>query len=193
MKNILRFKTTKKGIGKFDYIDMEWNLSNQIDVDEFLKNNPNFPFVKAGRIVKNTTNTSGYEIEVGPEWKDKKFVLYLLVIDGKIVKGGKSKNPLPQRTYGAGTEHNWTMKGSPSETNYVYSQIFRKCLEESRPVEFYCFQVPFVTDTQNVFGTEMILELSAYEEYESVLNKTLMNYLNRKPIGEGNLMEQFKN
>ena len=60
----------------------------------------------------------------------------------KILKGGKSKNPLGKRwgSYNNGPEENWTMKGSPSDTNYVYSQIFRKCLKQNIEIDFYVFQ-----------------------------------------------------
>jgi hypothetical protein len=126
------------------------------------------------------------------EFDKKKFVIYLLVIDGKIVKGGKSKNPLPLRTYGAGTEINWTMKGSPSETNYVYSQIFRSCLKKGIDVEFYCFAAPFEVKEYNVFGEKKIYEYSPYEEYEKTLNSSLKKKLKKNLIGEGKLLVPFK-
>lgn len=192
MNQILKFKTTKKRSGKFDYTIMEWDLSNQLDVNEFLNQNPEFQFQKVGKVVKNNNKTCGFEIQVLPEWKDKKFILYLLTVNDKILKGGKSKNPLPQRTYGAGTEINWTIKGSPSDTNYIYSQIFRQCLENGDNVEFYCLQAPYNTNKFDFFGKTMMIETSPYEEMESVLNKKLVESLGRKPIGEGNLMEQFK-
>lgn len=190
---ILEFKTTKKRSGVYDYQTMKWDLTSQLDVTTFLKNNKEFKFEKVGKVIKNTNKTSGYEIEVLPSWKKKKFILYLLTVNGKILKGGKSKNPLPQRTYGAGTEINWTMKGSPSDTNYIYSQIFRQCLENGDNVEFYCFQAPYDVNEYNVFGKKIILETSPYEEYESILNKKLIDSLGKKPIGEGNLMDTFKN
>lgn len=193
MKQVLKFKTTKKRSGKYDYTTMEWDLTEQLNVDDFLRNNPEFQFEKVGRVVKNTKKTCGYQIEVLPGWEKKKFILYLLTVNGKILKGGKSKNPLPQRTYGAGTEVNWTMKGSPSDTNYVYSQIFRQCIENGDEVEFYCLQAPYNVNEFDVFGQTKVIETSPYEEMESILNKKLIDSLGRKPIGEGNLMEEFKN
>jgi hypothetical protein len=192
MNQLLKFKTTPKRSGEYTYTTMEWDLSEQLDVDIFLKNNPEFQFEKAGTIVKNLKKTPSYEIQVLPNWKNKKFILYLLTINGKILKGGKSKNPLQKRTYGAGTEINWTMKGSPSDTNYIYSQIFRQCLENGDAVDFYCLQAPYNINQFNVFGEIKIIETSPYEEMESILNKKLIESLGRKPIGEGNLMEQFK-
>lgn len=191
--SILKFKTTQKRSGKYDYTTMEWDLTNQLDINKFLSKNPEFLFEKVGKIVENQKSTCGYRIEVLPNWKNKKFILYLLVVNGKILKGGKSKNPLPQRTYAAGTELNWTMKGSPSDTNYIYSQIFRECLKNGDSVEFYCLQAPYVVNEFTVFGETKVIETSPYEEMESVLNKKLIKFLGSKPIGDGNLMDQFKN
>jgi hypothetical protein len=192
MEQILKFKTTPKKSGKYVYTDMEWDLSNQLDINEFLENNPDYKFVKAGKIVKSD-NTPRFKIEVTPEWETKKFVLYLIVIFNKILKGGKSKNTLPERTYGSGTEEVWTINGECSPTNYVYSQIFRSCLEQGIDVDFYCFQAPIEEKEFDVFGETTTIEVSPYEEMEKILNKKLFKTLGKKPIGEGMLMEQYKN
>ena len=86
------------------------------------------------------------------------------------------------------------MKGSPSDTNYIYSQIFRQCLEDNVSVEFYLFQAPKQLVkyplSNGGYGEVMV---SPYEEMEQSLNAHLMKELGRKPIGEGNLFEQHKN
>jgi hypothetical protein len=190
---ILKFKTTQRKSGKYDYTENTWDLSSQLDINEFLNNNPEFTFEKVGKIVKNLKNKCGFIIEVTPEWKNKKFVLYILTIDGKIVKGGKSKNQLHKRSYGAGTEYSWAITGQSSPTNYIYSQIFRECLVQNIPVEFYCLQAPYAISEFDVFGEKKIIETSPYEEMESILNKKLIQTLGRNPIGDGKLLEQFKN
>lgn len=183
----LEFQITKRGSKDFTYEKVEWDLSNQLDIDVFLKENPNFSFKKAGKIVENPESVCGFKLQMSEEFKEQKFVIYLLVIDGKIVKGGKSKNPLTKRSYYAGTEKNWTEKGTPSATNYIYSQIFRKCLKENINVDFYCFATPFKTEKYDVFGVKKTFDFSPYEEYEKVLNSTLKKKLGRNLIGEGKL------
>ena len=189
----LKFKTTDKKSREYKYRESVWDLTKQLSVDEYLKVSK-YPFVKGGWVEEKKESTCGYKICVNDEWKDKDKLLYLLVIDGKILKGGKSKNPLPKRTYGAGTEENWTMKGSPSDTNYIYSQIFRQCLEDNVSVEFYLFQAPKQLVkyplSNGGYGEVMV---SPYEEMEQSLNAHLMAKLGKKPIGEGNLFEQHKN
>jgi hypothetical protein len=188
----LKFKTTKRKSGKYDYTDHIWDLSSQLDVNDFLKNNPKFNFVKAAKIVKSETSTCGFKIDTIDLFKNKKFILYLLVIDGKILKGGKSKNELHKRSYGAGTEYSWTITGEASPTNYVYSQIFKQCLVHNIPVEFYCMEVGSITEERDIFGEVKILEYSPYEEYEKALNRKLINILGSKPIGDGKLQEIYK-
>lgn len=191
MKKI-EFKVTEKGAKKYDYKNIVWDLSEQLDVEDFLKENPRYNFIKAGKIVENPNSTCGFKIKMIEGFEKKKFIIYLLVVDGKILKGGKSKNPLPSRTYGAGTEENWTMKGSPSETNYIYSQIFRNCLKKGMTVEFYCFEAPFEVKEYDVYGEKKVFEYSPYEEYEKTLNASLKKKLGRNLIGEGTLLLSYK-
>jgi hypothetical protein len=116
-------------------------------------------------------------------------IIYLVVIFGKIIKGGKSKNSLPQRTYGAGTEENWTMKGSPSDTNYVWSQIFRACIKKNIPIKFYICKVPTIqAEYITSEGGKKYIEISPYEEMEKDLNAHLMKVMGRKIIGERDLL-----
>lgn len=188
----LKFKTTQRKSEKYDYTENTWDLSSQLDINNFLKNNPKFNFVKAATIIKNEKSASGFKIETIKLFKNKKFILYLLVIDGKIVKGGKSKNELHNRSYGAGTENSWTITGESSPTNYIYSQIFRECLVQNIPVEFYCMEVGSTTRKCDIFGEVKVLEYSPYEEYEKVLNRKLIELLGKKPIGDGKLQETNK-
>lgn len=190
--SFLKFNITEKNSGKYIYNPVVWDLTNQLRIHDFLNKNPDFNFELAGKVVEDKHKTCGFKIEVFEKWKNKKFILYLLVINNKIVKGGKSKNPLPQRTYGAGTEKNWTEKGSPSETNYVYSQIFRQCIKDNISVEFYALQADYNIQNYNVFGKNITIETSPYEEMESILNRKLVDELGKKPIGEGKLLESYK-
>lgn len=188
---IIEFNTTPKRSGEYIYTTMKWDLTNQLNVEDFLNKHPN-TFVKVGRIVGDAEKSCGYRIDVADEWKNKSYVLYLVVVHGKILKGGKSKNPLPLRTYGAGTEENWTMKGSPSDTNYIYSQIFRQCVKDGVEVEFYAMACPVTTIDFDFLGVTKTQEVSPYEEMEQVLNATLNEQLGRPLIGHGDLMEQHK-
>lgn len=186
---MLEFQTTPKNSKEYSYRSHKWDCKNQLDLVEYLKKT-SYNFKEGGWIQKNDTKTSGYEICVNDEFKDVSNIIYLVVIFGKIIKGGKSKNPLPQRTYGAGTEENWTMKGSPSDTNYVWSQIFRACIKKNIHIKFYIYKV----DTKQVEyttseGGKKYIEISPYEEMEKDLNAHLKKLLGRPLIGEGKLLD----
>ena len=184
---MLEFQTTPKNSKEYNYRSHKWDCTNQLDLVEYLKKT-SYNFKEGGWIQKDE-NTSGYKICVNDEFKDASNIIYLIVIFGKIIKGGKSKNPLPKRTYCAGTEENWTMKGSPSDTNYVWSQIFRACIKKNIPIKFYICKAPtkqfeYITSE----GGKKYIEISPYEEMEKHLNAHLMKVMGRKIIGEGNLL-----
>ena len=186
---MLEFQTTPKNSQEYNYRSHKWDCTHQIELVEFLKQT-SYEFKDGGWIEKNDSNTPGYDICVNDEFKNASNIIYLIVIFGRIIKGGKSKNPLPQRTYGAGTEENWTMKGSPSETNYVWSQIFRACIKKNIPIKFYICKVATINvEYTTSKGKIKYINISPYEEMEKDLNDHLNKVMGRKIIGEGKLLD----
>lgn len=199
MCNIIKFYTTDKNCKNYDnYKEHIWDFSNQLNIEDFLKV-CKYDF-KYGGCIKAFNNekkkeeykTVGYKIDVINEFKNSKYILYLMTIclpcGEKIIKGGKVKGTLPSRTYSAGTEYNWTMKGSPSPTNYIYSQIFRQCIKDNIKINFYIHKTP-VTEIKyyTARGKEVINTISPYEEMEKSLQQLLKKELGRNIIGEGDL------
>jgi hypothetical protein len=189
----IRFKTTKANSKKYDYQEHIWTLDNQLNIDEVLEL-PSFSKFEYCASIINSNSAAGYEISLVDKFKEKSFVIYLTTIDGKVLKGGKSKNPLDTRSYGAGTEDSWTMRGTPSVTNYVWSQIFRESLISNYEVKFYGMIVPSLEMTYESFDGEIITEfVSPYESEEKKLNGLLTKLNGKKVIGEGKLLVPIKN
>jgi hypothetical protein len=192
-KFMLEFQTMKKDkTGSNKHI---WNCKNQLDVKDFLEQT-SYTFTDGGWIQKNDTNAPGFDICVTEEFQGVSNVIYMISIFGKILKGGKSKNPLPQRSYAAGTEKTW-IEGDPSKTNYVWSQIFRACIEKNIPVKFYIYAVKTIKVSYPLSngGGENQGYLSHYEEIEKSLNAHLKSEMKKKggkPIGEGKLLALYK-
>ena len=187
----IRFKTTKRNSKKYEYQDHVWDIDNQLNIGDLLLMSEFSEFERCATVVKSD-KSSGYEIKLEPKFVGKPFVVYMVVKCGKVLKGGKSKNSLDSRSYSAGTEESWTMRGTPSTTNYVWSQIFRQSLEDGCLIEFYGIIVPSSSVTYNSFGKTKTKLISHYEEVEKDLN-SLLNKLNgKKVIGEGNLLAEFK-
>jgi hypothetical protein len=185
---MLEFQTTPKNSKQYNYRNHRWNCKNQIDLVDYLPKT-SYDFKEGGWIQKNDSKRSGYDICVNDEFTDASNILYLIVIFGKIIKGGKSKHPLPQRSYGAGTEESWTMIGSPSDTNYVWSQIFRACIKKNIPIKFYICKVPTKqVEYTTSEGGKKYIEISPYEEMENDLNAHLIKIMGRKIIGAGDLL-----
>ena len=189
----LTFQTTAKNAGAYNYRKHAWDLSGQLDLQEYIKKSP-WVWELGGEVRGDDEVKAGYRIVPLGEWGTKPFVVYLMVINGKIIKGGKVKGPIQTRSYSAGTEENWTMGTSdPSSTNYVFSQIFRMCVANNIPVQFWCHACETNTVTwTDAYGNEQITHSSAYEEIESSLNQHLRETLGRHPIGDGGLLELKK-
>ena len=188
----INFKTTKPNSKEYNYQNHEWFLEEQLNLDEILKNPQFQKFKYCGKIIASKSE-AGYEIELASDFKGKSFVIYLIVKNGKILKGGKSKNPLDTRSYYAGTEESWTMRGTPSVTNYVWSQIFRESLKDGNPVSFYGYVVPSQTMQFESFDGKIVENVvSPYEEEEKKLNQLLNKLNGKKVIGEGKLLEKIK-
>ncbi len=187
------FKTTKPNSKKYEYEEHIWDLNEQLDVNSVL-DNPKFSKFKFAGIIVKAENTAGYDISVEPEFKNTPFVIYFAVKNGKVLKGGKAKNGLENRSYKAGTEESWTMRGTPSVTNYVWSQIFRESLNDGYPITFYGYIVPSMKYTYESFDGEQITEVVAghYESEEKKLNNILNTLNGKKVIGEGDLLSKFK-
>jgi hypothetical protein len=188
----ISFKTTKPNSKEYDYVDHTWFLDDQLNLEDVLSL-PEFSKFQYCASIVESTSSAGFEIEVEENFKNQGFVIYLVSICGKVLKGGKSKNSLDMRSYAAGTEESWTMRGTPSVTNYVWSQIFRQSLKTDCKVKFYGMIVPSVQMTYESFDGQIITEIvSPYESEEKKLN-ALLNKLNgKKVIGEGKLLVPIK-
>lgn len=192
--NEIRFTTTKSGSKNYNEItEHRWDLKDTIDIEDILRMKEFSKFKLAATIVKDDS-AAGYKIQLEKEFIDVPFVIYILTKCGRGLKGGKSKNSLDKRSYPAGTEESWTMRGTPSVTNYVWSQIFRESLEDGCPVQFYGYAVPAIEHTYESFDGQMVTELTCghYETEEKKLNRILNQVNGKKMIGEGNLLAKNK-
>jgi hypothetical protein len=193
MEKIIRFETTKRASKNYkDRTIHIWNLKNQLNIDYVLLHPFFSKFRHAATIVESDCK-AGYKIKLEPEFVGKRFIIYIIEKHGKVLKGGKSKNSLDTRSYGAGTEETWTMRFTCSETNYVWSQIFIESIKDGYPIKFYAMVVPSISMSYESFDGEIITEMvSPYESEEKKMNKTLVKMNNGKLIGEGKLLQQHK-
>jgi hypothetical protein len=203
----INFTTTLRGNGNTDhptpYEDERnhvWDLSEQLDLPTFLRETT-LEFEEGGHIeVRDDEEDKPLEKRIGykiVQTTTKTNIVYLLAakMNGKekILKGGKCKGELFRRSYTAGTQHNWTITGQASPTNYIYSQVFRSCVENNIEIKFYIHSAPTTrAPYPKSGGGEGYIEISPYEEIEKELNAHLVTSLGRKPIGEGDLENLYK-
>jgi hypothetical protein len=168
-----------------------WNISKQLRIEDLMSRKEFNNFEYAGKIISADT-ASKYKIITEPKFEDLIFLVYILVINGYVVKGGKCKSTLDTRSYSAGTEKSWTMTGEPSPTNYVFSQIFRAILPKGAKIEFYAYVSNIQPVSDFFLGETRTSGVSQYESLEKYLKDYLDLHNNKKVIGEGNLLAKYK-
>ena len=190
---VLKFPVTERSSKNRDsYKVHEWDLKSQLILTELLKDERFSEFNKMAEIVSDENVAPGYRISATDNFVDKTDLIYLCVIDGRVVKGGKSKNVISSRTYGAGTEFSWSNTGKASPVNYIFSQIFRQAVEDGVKIEFYGYSVQPTIITNMIFGKLVTQKFSPYESHEIELNSLLREIKKGKLIGERDLESQFK-
>ena len=192
---ILTFQATPKKLSGINDIEFNWYLDQQLRIDDFLKIT-HYSFQYGGWI-EERKNASGYAICTTPEFKNKGQIIYLLTFRGFILKGGRSKNSLRKRSYPAGTVKTWINGGGSgcSDTNYIFSQIWRQCIKDGTigDFKFYIYQAPLSTVKYMAStGETSSIEISPYEAMETNLNEHLRTILGRNPVGDGDLLNPNK-
>ncbi|CAB4129828.1 hypothetical protein UFOVP117_119 [uncultured Caudovirales phage] len=189
------FETTiRESKDYFNTREHIWDLDNQLDL-KYILSLPAFSRFKKAADIVWADNVPGFKIRLTPDFKDKSYIVYLIVDkkSGKLLKGGKSKNPLNLRSYSAGTEETWTERGTCSETNYVWSQIFRRSIKDNNPIEIYAMVVPSIEYSFDSFDGNIVTKtISPYEEEEKKMNAFLKKLKGGNLIGEGDLLAKFK-
>ena len=188
----IKFQSTKPGSGVYEYRKHVWDISESLDLYEVLSL-PEFKNFEHCATIVQSNNAAGFVIQVEPKFVNQNFMIYMIETEDRILKGGKSKNSLDTRSYSAGTEESWTMRGTPSITNYTWSQIFRERLSKGIPIKFYgaiCSSVDMTYTS--VFGGTFTEKVSPYEKEEKRLNDKLNKLNGKKVIGEGKLLAPFK-
>ena len=188
----IRFKSTKPGSGVYEYTEHVWDISKSLDLHEVLSL-PEFKNFEHCATIVDSNNAAEFLIQVEPKFVNQNFMIYIIETEGKVLKGGKSKNSLDNRSYSAGTEESWTMRGTPSVTNYTWSQVFRERLSKGIPINFYGMVCPSMDMTYlSLIGKTFTEKVSPYEKEEKRLNDLLNKLNGKKVIGEGKLLAPYK-
>ena len=166
------------------------DVSNELSVDAFLK----YGFYKIAdadlkpehRFIKNPeVNPIQYNVVKGLEDKYNSYreLIYLIVIDGKIVKIGGTYVGMKGRhgSYNCGTRKARN-KGTCSVTNYNVTEAQYAAICDGKKVEWYVFDVPLAEATINVWGEEMTYNAKTFYKYESSLCEKYSQLTGHFPI-----------
>ena len=157
----------------------QFNLdySDALDTEEFLPEGfykVADAHLKADRyFIKNPeVNPVAYTPVAGQEasYADYKEVVYILSIDGKVAKIGGTKVGMKGRhqSYNCGTRKA-RAKGTCSVTNYNLTEAQYAAIKAGKTVEWFCYDVPVVEATLDVFGETHQVKTSLFTKYEAVL------------------------
>ena len=126
------------------------------------------------RFISNPeVNPIQYNVVKGKEEKYNSYgeYIYLLVIDGKIIKIGGTYVGMKGRhgSYNCGTRKA-REKGTCSLTNFEITEYQYAAIRAGKKVEWYVFDVPLAETTINLpWGDEIKYDAKTYMKYESSL------------------------
>ena len=172
-------------------VETKLDITNEPTIEEFLtKGNLNDYVVKVGDIVPKDLK-SKYKVNINKEWKKHKHWVYVLVIEGKVLKCGDSTMTLNGRwsSYSAGTRISRD-NGTCSTTNYFISEIIRIAHELGYEVELFGYAIPEIFAKIDIFGEEKNCRGVFISYFESSLIEKFVNNFGHKPsVGKNGLVK----
>ncbi len=170
---------------KNTYVNQEIDLSNEPTFKDFISKNKLSKYLsKVGNITLDNKLKCGYRVcfLAQSAEKDNQWV-YVLLINGKIVKFGDTTKTLKDRwgSYSAGIKENRD-KGTCSTTNYFISQVIRRALNDGVTVELWGYDIPTQFSTIDVFGETKSAIIDVVTYYESKLLELYQTTYNKLPI-----------
>jgi len=194
MKNTIIFENYNEKSKTYEKSRLDFN--NEPTILDFLKKtNLSKYFTKVADIVSDKNKNPKYSVNFLQEFlkvgkngyytkdTDHSQWVYLLSINGKIIKIGESNKTLGNRwgSYGAGTRENRN-NGTCSTTNYFISEIIRQSLNSKYKIELFGYRIPNVVIKIDVFGTTKKVITNNVKSYESSLIEKFVNLYGKKPI-----------
>lgn len=163
------------------------DLSVELGVELFTE----FGFIKVADMLLNDTNNIGLKmmykdyITTG-EYNERCHGVYLIVIDGKIVKIGGTETGLAKRwgSYNNGTEKIRNGAGNGSVTNYYVTTAIKEALKTGHKVEWFYKKMDYEIRTLNLYGisiNENVCTNGTYKMHEKTLLEFYKNQTNNYP------------
>lgn len=151
------------------------NLDDELGVEKFTE----FGFEKVADMVLTDTNNIGLKMMYKEyisttEYNEHCHGVYLIVIDGKVVKIGGTETGLAKRwgSYNNGTDKIRNGAGNGSVTNYYVATALKEALKKGYSVEWYYKKMEYQIKTLNLYGTtvnEMVCTNGTYKTHEKSL------------------------
>jgi hypothetical protein len=161
-------------------------LSKELDVEIFT----NFGFDKIADMSLTDTNNIGLKMMyqnyiTSDKYREHSDGVYLIVINGKVVKIGGTSTGLSKRwaSYGNGTAK-IREAGNGSVTNYYVTTAIREALKSGCSVEWFYKKMEYETKTLNLYGTvinENVYTNGTYKMHEKSLLEFYKNQTNNYP------------
>jgi len=163
------------------------DLSKELSVVQFGK----LGFKKVADMVLTDSNNIGLKMMYKDyistkEYNEHCHGVYLIVIDGKIVKIGGTETGLAKRwgSYNNGTDKIRNGAANGSVTNYYVATALKAALKTSHSVEWYYKKMNYETRTLNLYGieiTENVCVEGTYKMHEKTLLEFYKNKSNNYP------------
>jgi hypothetical protein len=167
------------------------NISYFIKVADIVEDtDSNKKGVKARQtVIKATPVISGVEFNTKAEW------LYLLAIDGRIVKIGGTRDGLKKRFGSYLCGHHVPergLSGKCSITNAHIYNTFDHYIREGHSVEMWAYKLPGASIVQNILDQEVTFAVQTYHKYESLFLQAFKKTYGSFPFLSDNADPEYK-
>ena len=121
--------------------------------------------------------------------------LYLLVMDGHVVKIGGTRDGLGSRWASYLCGHHTAERGKSGKCSVTNAHIYNTLehhLRQGRRVEMYGYKLPVTCVTQNILGEAVTFSVQTYHKYESKFIQAFKEAHGANPVLSDNADPEYK-
>jgi hypothetical protein len=167
-------KTVQEKLEKKDYSNMR-NYDNSWFIDDNLvysdyKNEKFYDYLEYMVDVTICPISKKIKYNIFDEFKEDKFLVYIIVVDGKIVNFRNQYANLDS----ADINKNWARTEKISKIKGLTKSFFKNCIENEFEIKFYgCKAEPIEYTYESFDGTIQKAIFSPYKKYQQILNNEI--------------------
>ena len=169
----------KKEYSNFRNYDNSWFINNNLVYSDY-KNEDFYDSLPYMGDVTMCPISKKIKYNIFDEFKEDKFLIYIIVVDGRIVNFRNQYTNLDIEA----RNKNWARSEEISKIKGLTKSFFKTCIENEYEIKFYGCKVEPIEFTYKSFdGTLQKKFVSPYKKFQQILNN-IIGDLNENAFGE---------